>query len=65
MERRELFSNEIESARSGRRYYRLELESLEERVTPIPSTRPRRLVFIPTTWLKFNLAEQINGMSQT
>jgi very-short-patch-repair endonuclease len=60
--RSELFPNEFESARSGQRYYKLNLKSLETLDRPILSLRPRRLVFIPTTWEKFNRAEQINDL---
>jgi very-short-patch-repair endonuclease len=60
--RRELFPNEFPSAKSELAYYRIRLKSLQERTNPIPSLKPRRLVFIPTTWSKFNLAEQINDL---
>lgn len=60
--RRELFPNEFPNSKSDRLYHRIELKSLEERSTPIPSPRPRRLVFVPTTWSKFELAEQINDL---
>ncbi len=58
----ELFPNEIASQKSERSYYRITLKSLEERRQPIPSLLPRRLVFIPTTWEKFDRAEQINDL---
>ncbi len=61
-QRREIFPNEITSAISDREYYILKLMRLEEREVPILSRRPRRLVFIPTTWSKFELAEQINDL---
>ena len=60
--RSELFPNEIESARSDRQYYKLSLTSLESLDRPILSLRPRRLLFIPTTWEKFRLAEQLNDL---
>lgn len=60
--RKDIFPNEIASARSDREYYLLNLEKLEEREVPILSRRPRRLVFIPTTWAKFERAEQINDL---
>lgn len=60
--RREIFPNEIESARSDKQYYLLDLVSLTERSQPIFSIRPRRLVFVPTTWSKFERAEQINDL---
>ena len=62
VKRRELFPNEIPSLRSEQEYYRMQLHSLEEREQPIPSSRPRRLVFVTTTWEKFWLAEQINDL---
>ena len=43
-------------------YYQVHLKSVEERPVPIFSYRPRRLVFIPTTWRKFQQAEQINDV---
>jgi very-short-patch-repair endonuclease len=60
--RDELFPNEISSVKSNQVYYKIWLKSLEERYEPIPSYRPRRLVFIPTTWNKFRGAEQINDL---
>ena len=60
--RSELFPNELASAKSEREYFILNLAKLEEREDPIPSYRPRRLVFIPTTWTKFEQAEQINDL---
>ena len=60
--RTELFPNEIESAKSGQRYYKLTLKSLESLGQPIISLRPRRLVFIPTTFGKFARANQINDL---
>jgi very-short-patch-repair endonuclease len=61
-QRREIFPNEIPSARSEREYYILSLAKVEELEVPIPSYRPRRLVFVPTTWEKFERAEQINDL---
>ncbi len=43
-------------------YYKLTLKGLEALDQPILSVRPRRLVFIPTTWDKFSYAEQINDL---
>ena len=51
--RRELFPNEFESIKSENMYYRLRIKELQELNEPIISLRPRRLVFIPTTWNKF------------
>ncbi len=60
--RSELFPNEFESARSSQRYYKLIIKCLEALDRPILSPRPRRLVFIPTTWGKISRAEQINDL---
>jgi very-short-patch-repair endonuclease len=60
--RSELFPNEFESSRSDRLYHKLSLKSLECLDVPIRSLRPRRLVFIPTTFEKFCRAEQINDL---
>jgi very-short-patch-repair endonuclease len=62
VKRYEIFPNEISSERSEREYYILTLEKLEELAKPIPSYRPRRLAFIPTTWEKFIKANQINDL---
>jgi very-short-patch-repair endonuclease len=60
--RHELFPNEFPSAKSNQKYYRINLKNLEERDPPIISTRPRRLIFVPTTWFKFSNAEWINDL---
>lgn len=60
--REELFPNEFESTLSSKQYYRLTLKSLETLEKPIPSFRPRRLLFIPTTYIKFLYADQINDL---
>ena len=60
--RKDIFPNEIESERSQKQYYRLWIQSLKEREKPIPSRLPRRIIFIPTTLDKFNLAEQLNDL---
>jgi very-short-patch-repair endonuclease len=62
VERKDLFPNEFASELSNRKYYQLELKSLEERPEPLTSLRARRLVFVPTTWEKFVLAEQVNDL---
>ena len=49
--RNEIFPNKITSAKSEREYFILNLAKLEEREVPIPSYRPRRLIFIPTQLL--------------
>jgi very-short-patch-repair endonuclease len=61
--RKELFpDDERNQAKAENLYYRLQLKTLEEREQPIISYRPRRLVFVPTTWDKFTLAGQINDL---
>ncbi len=62
VKRHELFPNEFESARSDNQYYRIQIDRLQEREKIIPSRFPRRVVFISTTWDKFNCAEQINDL---
>lgn len=60
--RKQLFPNELPSVKSEKEYYKILLKNLKEREQPIPSIRPRRLVFVPTTWRKFVFAEQINDL---
>jgi very-short-patch-repair endonuclease len=60
--RYELFPSEPANPKSEREYYKVCLHSLEPREQPIRSTRWRRLVFIPTTWLKFVRAVEINDL---
>lgn len=60
--RSDIFPNEIFSEKSDYEYYILNLKQLEELACPIPSRRPRRIVFIPTTWEKFEKATQINDL---
>ena len=60
--RYELFPSEPANPKSERKYYKVCLHSLEPREQPIRSTRWRRLVFIPTTWLKFVRAVEINDL---
>ena len=60
--RRELFPDEPPNEKSDRRYYRVQLESVERLPRPIYSNRPRRIVFIPTTWEKFGSATEINDL---
>lgn len=58
----DLFPNEPPNPKSSREYFQIYLEKLEERADPVPSLRPRRLLFIPTTYYKFRNAEQINDL---
>ncbi len=61
--RKELFPDDKENEHKAENpYYCVHIKKLEERPVPIVSYRPRRLVFIPTTLKKFELAEQINDL---
>jgi very-short-patch-repair endonuclease len=61
--RKVLFPDDEENKdKEEKPYYRVQLKTLQERETPIVSYCPRRLVFIPTTLKKFELAEQINDL---
>ena len=61
--RKELFpADEANANKAESLYYRVQLASLQERYKPIVSYRPRRLVFIPTTFEKFQFADQINDL---
>lgn len=61
--RKELFPNDAENQEKAENlYYRIQLNNLQTRYNPIISFRPRRLVFIPTTFEKFENAEQINDL---
>lgn len=60
--RKDLFPNEIPNPKSEKVYYCIKLKKLLERESPIISTRPRRLVFVPTTWYKFINAEYLNDI---
>ena len=60
--RHDLFPNEFENSKSNQLYYRLSLKKLEALPRPILSLRPRRLVFISTTYDKLMLADQINDL---
>lgn len=60
--RKELFPDEFPNPKSDQEYYRITLNELKERDFPIISSRPRRFVFIPTTWRKFSYANFINDL---
>jgi very-short-patch-repair endonuclease len=59
---RQLFPGRFESQKSDLPYYRIRLKELKRLPRRIPSFRPRRLLFVPTTWSKFVAAEQINDL---
>lgn len=62
LKRRELLPDEPNHPRAELDYYKLELGEMRCRDRPIVSRRGRRLVFIPTTWEKFQRAEEINDL---
>lgn len=47
---------------SEKLYYQLLIEPLKKLSKPIYSRRWRRIIFIPTTWEKFNKAMEINDL---
>ena len=61
--RKELFPyDEKNRYKSENLYYRIQLKTVQERPKAIVSHRPRRLAFIPTTFEKFENADQINDL---
>lgn len=60
--REELFPDEAPGTRAGRRYYRVRVKELLERSEPIALRRPRPVVFISTTFAKFETATTINDL---
>ena len=60
--RRDLFPVEFPNPKSDRLYYKVLIHSVEKLDSAIRSTRPRRLVFVPTTWQKFTAAKTINDL---
>ncbi len=62
VKRTDLFPDEPVNPKTGKEYYRLRLEKLEVLPVPILSHKPRRIVFIPTTWKKFQNAGVINDL---
>lgn len=61
--RRELLPEQPDHPRAADEYYCLRLGPLQRRERPIPSRVLRRVTFIPTTWQKFQQAEEINDLS--
>lgn len=60
--RQTLFPHEPSNPKSQQPYFRIRLRQLEQRAEPVLSHRPRRLLFIPTTWEKFEHAEELNDL---
>jgi len=62
VQRSELFPNELRNAKTETWYHQIFLGNLEQRDQPIYSRRGRRLVFVPTTWRKFESAIDFNDL---
>jgi very-short-patch-repair endonuclease len=62
VKRRDLLPDDLPHPRADDEYYKLELGPLQQRNPPIISRRGRRIVFIPTTWEKFQRAKEINDL---
>jgi very-short-patch-repair endonuclease len=62
VQRRELFPNEFDSAKADKLYYRILFDPLNQHSHIIPCRLPRSVVFIPTTWHKFVIADEINDL---
>ncbi|MBX3001153.1 MAG: DUF559 domain-containing protein [Caldilineaceae bacterium] len=60
--RTELLPHEWSNTKNDRLYYKLTLKQLHKRTEPIQSHRPRRIVFVPTTWQKFSMAGDFNDL---
>ncbi|MCI0360490.1 MAG: endonuclease domain-containing protein [Planctomycetaceae bacterium] len=60
--RYQLFPDEPRNEKSHKHYFQLLLAPLQRLAAPIVSRRYRKIVFIPTTWEKFNRAEEINDL---
>ena len=58
----QLFPDQPHDKKGRKRYYQLILEPLQRLPKPILSRRWRRIIFIPTTWEKFNSAAEINDL---
>ena len=58
----QLFPNEPLNEKSNRQYYQLFLGPLKNLPNPILSRRWRRIVSIPTTWVKLTNAMEINDL---
>jgi very-short-patch-repair endonuclease len=58
----QLFPDDSQDRKANKRYHQVWLEPLERLPQPILSRRRRRIIFIPTTWLKFKTAVEINDL---
>lgn len=60
--RSELLPEDPSHPRADEPYHKIEIGPLQRLTQPIPSSRLRRIVFIPTTWDKFVNATEINDL---
>jgi very-short-patch-repair endonuclease len=60
--RYELFPDESQNPKSQKRYYKIDIQSMEKLPQPIYSRRLRRILFISTTWEKLINAVEINDL---
>ncbi len=65
VKRIELFPEEKEHRRADKEYFQFHLGKIKELPKPIPSTRWRRIVHIPTSCEKLFAAEEINDLYDT
>jgi len=63
--RRNLFRYEPANEKSNRLYYKIELTQLLQFAKPIPSSKGRRLIFVPTTFEKLTAANEVNDLFHT
>ncbi len=60
--RRHLFPDQADHPRADEQYYKVQIGPLLRREPPVRSLRWRRIVFIESTWDRFNSAEEINDL---
>ncbi len=60
--RRDLLKDEPEHPRANEEYYKIEIGALQQRATPIPAGKWKRITFFYTTGRLFNQAESINEL---
>ncbi len=62
VQRAALFPHEGPNPKSDKVYYKVSLRDLKMLPQVIRSRRPRRIVFVPTTWQKFTAASEFNDL---
>ncbi len=62
VKREDLFPNERKNIKTGKEYYKIEFDRLEELPQPIESSRGRRITFIETTHRHLQYATDINDL---